>query len=138
MSSEIMVPFQLGANGAIAQVSDPDSQVRLHVMSLVNTEPGERVVISNYGVPLTSLLFESHQLAEQGVYTDIEEAASYWEPGVTIQATIDDSQGDNDSTVLMNLSYSRNDSPALDGSTPTHTNTVVVGPGGVISQVVRG
>ena len=136
-NSEVMVPFQLDHQGRIASVSDDDARIRQHFLSLINTEPGERTVVANYGIPISALLFENTDLVQQTLYTDIADSASYWEPGISVGQGIPVGQQESDSLVLLNLTYARNDSE-VSGGVPSQTNTVVVGPGGVLTTITRG
>src|SRR5262245_49206354 len=87
MPIEIAIPFALDRGGAIAATSDPNEQIRNHVMSLINTEPSERAVLIDYGVPLEEQLFENDDEAVAAELSDyINNALTTWEPGVVIQS----------------------------------------------------
>lgn len=45
MSSEINVPFRVDGNGRVVTASNPDAQIRLHVLALLNTIPEERAMV---------------------------------------------------------------------------------------------
>jgi phage baseplate assembly protein W len=86
VASEISIPFRLGQDSHILAETIPDAQIRQHVMSLVNTEPGERVVLGGYGVPLSEMLFEDDdEETASDVAVDIANAMATYEPGVQIQ-----------------------------------------------------
>jgi phage baseplate assembly protein W len=139
MPSEISIPFRLGPDSKIAVETDPNAQIRQHVMSLVNTEPGERVVLGEYGVPLSDALFEgSDEVVAQDVAQDIAEAMATYEPGVKIQeiAPVPGNSGDGLATV--SFKYLRTDSPTTNIAVARNQNVAVVTAGGKVSEVIRG
>ena len=138
MPSEISIPFRLNGSGQIATETVPNAQVRQHVMSLLNTQPGERVVYSDYGVPLADSLFEADSAVTQELPDIIDTAFARWEPGVQLTA-VNPETTDNpwDGAVNVNISYLRTDAP--DTTVPaTTTNVAVVSPGGAVTEVIRG
>src|SRR5881227_2989828 len=85
MASEIAVPFRLSANHAIQVETNLDRQVHQHVLSLVSTDLGERVMLGAYGVPLASLLFEDASgVVAHAISDQIGVAFGTWEPGVRL------------------------------------------------------
>jgi phage baseplate assembly protein W len=139
MPSEISIPFRLGPDSKIAVETDPNAQIRQHVMSLVNTEPGERVVLAEYGVPLSDALFEgSDEVVAQDVALDIAEAMATYEPGVKIQeiAPVPGNSGDGLATV--SFKYLRTDSPTTNIAVARNQNVAVITAGGKVSEVIRG
>lgn len=138
MPLEIAAPFRLDADNRIATVSDPNAQIRQHVMSLINTEPGERAVIGGYGVPLSDSLFEEGDEAVALEIGDmIKQAMATWEPGVLLRRVeaVPGASGDGLSQVAVE--YLRTDAP----DTPTSgrsTNVAVIRVGGHVNEVVRG
>lgn len=137
MSVEIAIPFALDARGKVATVSNPDARVRQHVMSLINTEPGERTVYGDYGVPLSDMLFEE---ADEALATDIRDqidrALQTWEPGVRVLGVIADLVDGYEGRVEAQVAYARTDAPdsTLDA---TNNNTVTIRSGGQVSEVIR-
>jgi hypothetical protein len=95
-NTEILIPFGLDVNGSIASTSDPDVQQAQHVESLVSTNPGERVMLPKYGVPLASYLFGNgpSSIAVK-ISKDVSQAMAVYEPGVTVLSVtpVADDQG---------------------------------------------
>lgn len=141
MPSEIAIPFRVNPDGQIAVESNPDRQVRQHVMSLVNTEPGERVVITEYGIPLNEAVFEEGDEDVIAVLSDtIDSAMATWEPGVILRAVGADPKGIHqagDGLSQIRVEYARGDSPTTSTSGP-QTNVATIKVGGEVSEVVRG
>lgn len=140
MPVEISIPFRLGPDKRIATESNPDAQIRQHVMSLVNTEPGERVVLGDYGVPLSDLVFEDGDVVvANALAIDIANALGTFEPGVAIQEIVPGptrSTGDGLDTV--NVKYLRTDAPTSSTSVSRSQNVAVISTGGHVSEVIRG
>lgn len=137
-SIEIAIPFHLAPDGRIATETDPDRQVKQHVDSLVSTEPGERVMLPAYGVPLTSMLFEPDDDLTTSILTQqVTTALARWEPGVRVLGVQPRSGQPGDGISGVNVQYQRTESPR----TPIigqKLNTAVISNSGEVSEVVRG
>lgn len=136
MPVEIAVPFRLDGNGRVVTVSNPDAQVRLHVLALVNTIPDERVMVPGYGTDLTGLMFEEEDEVEAQVSLRVRNAMSAWEPGVELVYANPDLSDDTPGFAKVALSYRRLDAP--DSATLANANVAVIGVDGDVREVVRG
>lgn len=94
MSFEIKIPFGLNQFGSVDSTSDPNVQVMQHVKSLVVTNPGERVMLPEYGIPLRTYLFEPDPVAVTAqIHKDVLVQMAQWEPSVnliSIEPVVDD------------------------------------------------
>lgn len=139
MPSEISVPFRLGPDKRIATESNPDAQIRQHVMSLINTEPGERVILGDYGVPVSSLVFESDNVAvASDLASDIADALSTFEPGVAIKEIAPVAGEAGDGLATVSVRYLRTDAPTSSNVVSRSQNVAVISTGGRVSEVIRG
>lgn len=85
MSTEIMLPFQLGPNGTIATVSDDATVVEQHVNSLISTVAGERLMLPTYGLQLAGLVFGNNDpVLLNVIQNDVLNAFAQWEPNIEI------------------------------------------------------
>jgi phage baseplate assembly protein W len=137
MPSEIAVPFRVGADGRVVTTSDPDEQVRQHVVALINTSPTQRACVPGYGVRVTPLMFENMDGDDVAVQlrTEVSRAMQEHEPGVAlISAEVGDDTGENLASV--DIRYARRD--AADSGTAANANTAIIGANGVVREVVRG
>lgn len=137
MPTEISVPFNIGSDGRVVTTSDPDAQVRLHVLALINTSPIERVMVPGYGIPLTNLMFsdlDNEEVTAQ-MQTMITSGFQTWEPGVRLDDVVasDDSGGN---LAALDVHYSRKD--AADSGTTANTNSAIIGANGEVREIVRG
>ena len=137
MPSEIAVPFRLDENNRIAAVSNHDAQIRQHVMSLVNTSPGERSVYADYGIPLSDVLFEEDdEQIVSDLAEDISERLSRYEPGVALRDV--KAIPGTDEAVTFEVVYERADAPGSSSFTRQHANVAVISESGQVSEVIRG
>lgn len=138
MSVEISIPFRLDADGRIAVESNTERQIRQHVMSLINTEPGERVVLGGYGLPLSDLLFED---GDDSMVADLGDkilaAFAAWEPGITLRNISHPDRAEHDGLAEVSVEYMRTDAPEtpVEGNS---TNLAVIRAGAQVSEVIRG
>jgi phage baseplate assembly protein W len=139
MPSEISIPFRLGPDNKLAAESDPNAQIRQHVNSLINTEPGERVVLGNYGVPLSEMLFEGDDEVVAGdLASDIADAMATFEPGVGIRQIARVPGPDGDGLSVVSVQYLRTDSPTTSIAASRSQNVAVISASGKVSEVIRG
>lgn len=82
---EIAQPFQVDGNGTIAFDTDPVQWVRNHILALLLTIPGERVMRPNYGIGIYSLVFQNADpLIEQQIISAVNIGVNMWEKNVNI------------------------------------------------------
>lgn len=137
MPREISMPFNIGEDGQVDTTSDPDGQVRQHVLSLVNTSYTERVMLPNYGVDAQSLIFENMDPNEVSVLTAryVEESFATWEPGVEMISVVPH-VGPEGEVSVVDVEYQRRDAP--DSNQSSNTNTAIIGADGTVKDIIRG
>lgn len=85
MSTEIQTPFGLTPSGGIATTVNPSTQTQQHIQALVSTNPGERVMLPKYGIPLSSYVFGADaDMVATAIGKDVSTAVSTWEPSVSL------------------------------------------------------
>lgn len=137
MSSEISIPFRLGLDGRVVNETDSDKQIRQHVLALVGTEPGERIMLPSYGVPTLSQVFAPDDALTQQMLThNVQNALTQWEPGVQVVSVTSAATSPNDGTAGVSVEYTRVDGP--DSGSARHLNVALISPGGRVREVVRG
>jgi uncharacterized protein len=136
MPSEIAMPFRLGTDGRVVTVSDPDALVRQHVLALVNTQPGERVMLPQYGVGTAALVFEDDDVEDISARaaTMVSDAFTLWEPGVRLASVMPVTSDDR--IARVDVTYSRLDSP--DTGAAANSNTAIIAQDGTVKEQVRG
>lgn len=138
MPTEISLPFRVDTAGRVVTTSDPDEQVRQHVFALINTHPEERAMVPGYGVDTHAFVFETEEDEESvaaQVFAVVGSAFEEWEPGVQVTGSRLNSSPHGDRQEVL-VEYSRRD--AADSGTVANANLAVIGPGGVVRDIVRG
>lgn len=139
MPMELVHPFALDSAGSIVVTGDPDRQISQHVRALVSTEPGERVILSDYGVPTQELLFSfDDELVAESIATRAKEALGRYEPGVVLQRVTPIIHTGGTGMAEVSVDYVRRESATTSSSLSRSTNTAVISVGGHVSEVVRG
>lgn len=136
MPSEIAVPFRLSVSRSIQAITNSNQQVHQHVISLVSTELGERVMLPDYGVKLTSLLFEDlDDIQVEFINDRIGAALLTWEPGVVLNRAVP--VPGNTGEVRVDVDYTRRESGNTD-VTGARVNQARIMVGGEVKEIVRG
>jgi phage baseplate assembly protein W len=127
-SREILVPFQIGPEGGIAYTNDRVKQASQYILSVVATNPGERVMRPTYGVPLTRMVFEPDSaMVQADIISRMEAALNNWAQGVEIVEIEPTSPTFSDGLLSFFISF------RLPGSTDINTATISVG--GTVTEI---
>lgn len=139
MPAELLHPFAIGPDGALATTDDPDKQVRQRVFSLLGTEPGERVMLSDYGIPTRSLLFEpGNALIAERLEEETRMQMDRYEPGVLVNSVAAIHSPEGSGIAKVALDYVRRESPTTPYNLTRQSNVAVIGVGGTVTEVIRG
>jgi phage baseplate assembly protein W len=83
-------PLQIDSTGGIAEATDAD-KIRLSVLTILGTQPGERLMRPSFGCPLRSLAFAPLNAATASLAQFyVQDALTRWEPRIRldeVQAT---------------------------------------------------
>jgi phage baseplate assembly protein W len=139
MPTEIAIPFRLASDGTIAVETNPDRQIDQHVRALIGTQPGERVMLPDYGVPVADLLFDPDaSFVAQEVSRAVERAFTAYEPGVVLRRAVPVPDATQQSLARIDVDFMRRDSGKSPSSIAVQTNTAIVRVGGAVSEVISG
>lgn len=134
MSKEILIPFRLNRDGTIATTESPDIQITQHVKSLISTNPGERVVIAGYGVPVRRFLFDAgNDTLNADIKTFVDQAMRDWEPNVYVQTITPIPFDDHTGISHIEVEYTK--SAPSDFSSPATSYRAIVHVGGQVTEV---
>jgi hypothetical protein len=139
MPTEIALPFALDASGAVSVETDPDKQIAQHVHGLVGTQPGERVMLRDYGVDTATLLFEPDpQFVRVQVQSEVQQALSRWEPGALLVGVnlLTDMTGDG--MAAVEVDFVRSEGATTPRQLARNVNTAVLRVGGTVDEVITG
>lgn len=84
----LQYPLVKTPRGLLAQKKGVD-QIKADLLQLLLTNPGERVMLPEYGTPLRELFFDPNDLVlKNKAKTMIAEAITRWEPRVALQNVV--------------------------------------------------
>ena len=133
---ELDFPFRVDPQGRIAFTSNPAKVLSNHVLTVIGTELGERVMRAKYGVGLTALLFEGNDSTTAAlIKIDIAKALETYEPGVVVSSVDTDSQGALEGILNVTVTYSAANSAFSKVVIPV--NTAVLYRGGAVKEENR-
>ena len=139
MPTELLHPFAIGPDGSVAITVDPDKQIAQHVRTLIGTEPGERIVLADYGVATQEMLFAPDDaLVAESIATRAKEALGRYEPGVLLQRVVPVVHPEGSGVSEIAVDYVRRESASTASSLSKNTNTAIISVGGHVSEVIRG
>lgn len=119
------MPFALTATGQVSTVIDPNQIGEDRMESLVGTHPGERVMLTDYGVNIPAQLFASNIITEQPVLAlQVQQEVHKWEPSLVLNQVSVQSISQEPGIDRINIEYSLSNNNQL---TPTKTAVILVG-----------
>lgn len=137
MPTELTYPFSIAADGTIATTTDPDVQIGQHVEALIATQPGERLFLPAYGVPVLDQVFaDSGSMIANLLTGQVETALETYEPGVFVQSVTPSS--DDAGTAKIDVKYTRREAANSASSLSRNVNTATVRVGGTVSEQIQG
>lgn len=88
-------PIQKTPQGLLPSIKGREA-IKSDLLQLLLTNPGERVMLPNFGTPLRSLLFEPNtQMLANKARALIIEALTLWEPRIVVTSLVVQNQGTN-------------------------------------------
>jgi hypothetical protein len=105
---EVMTPFQINpATGQVMTVNQFQDILAQHVLSVLMTAPGERVMLPTYGVGMQNFVFKPQApLVEAEIQSLIQSSIKQWEPAVQIEKVSLASSIQQPSLLTVTVTYS--------------------------------
>ena len=104
LGSGLSLPLVPGDTGALPRADGPE-KVRQSIAILLDTEPGERLMLPRFGCGLRRFLMQPNTTATRAqMQREIESALRTWEPRITLDR-VDVLPGDDPSLVLVQVDY---------------------------------
>jgi uncharacterized protein len=123
---EMAQPFNIDATGAVAFDLDPVRWARNHIVALLMTSPGERVMRPTYGVGMFNFVWENDDLiTEQNIITSINNQLAAYEPNITIIVAQFVPQTQYSGVVLLQLDFTVGQSPTVHGVSVNLSGTAI-------------
>ncbi len=99
-------PFGPGPDGAMAYLGGTDL-IRQSIGIILDTEPGERIMLPGFGCGLRRYLMEPNSLSTRtAMAEDITAALRQWEPRIRL-VNVAVTPGDDPSLVWIDIAYER-------------------------------
>jgi Phage baseplate assembly protein W len=135
----IDLPFRIGADGGIATTRDVGKQIRQRIVSIVGTEPGERVMLSVFGVPVLHYVFEPSADIVSNELTEItRKQMNMWERGVIVNEVVPIPKRDESAIATIDIKYTRTDAPESPIDLARSVHSASIDARGRLKEVIRG
>lgn len=109
---EMSQPFSIDSAAEVSYDTDPVIWARNHILAVLLTNPGERVMRPTYGAGIFSFVWENDDpLAEQTIINAVQTAVATWEPNVTLNTINFVPQPDFSGIVMLDIAFSVGNPP---------------------------
>ena len=123
---EMSQPFNIDSVGEVAYDTDPVTWVRNHILAVLLTNPGERVMRPTYGAGIFNFVWENDDLLTQAqIISAVQQAVALWEPNATLNNLDFAQQPDFSGIASLNIEFSVGTNPTV------HAFTISLGGQGV-------
>jgi hypothetical protein len=101
----ISFPPRVGSDGRVAWSAGP-ANIREAIQVVLQTEPGERLQLPEFGGRLRAVLFEPNTVATRRlVQEQIDRALKLWEPRITLSSITVEEDADDPRAALATINY---------------------------------
>lgn len=105
-SQEIGQPFSVDQFGEISYTQDQSRATEWHVLAILLTAPGERVMRPNFGAGLLRFVFENDDpLTVAGLQADASTQIQVYEPNVSLDSLSAEQDSNNPGQVNVAVTY---------------------------------
>lgn len=133
MATQMAIPFRIGADGAVATVSDPVKALSERVRALVATLPTQRVMRASFGVPTLDVMFAWDPAIGQAQLDQmVSEAVAMWEPSARVISVRPVLTTDGAQVLGVNVDISAGD--PVSSTTVSPQYSVTVSPNGEVRR----
>jgi phage baseplate assembly protein W len=113
---EMAQPFHIDGTGAVGFDADPARWAINHILALILTTPGERVMRPTYGAGVYRFVWENQDpIVEQSIISLINMGLATYEPNINVTEVEFTQQGQFSAIVVLQVSFTVGNSPT------THT-----------------
>lgn len=133
MGTQMTIPFTLMENGAVQTETDIDKQTSQRVRAIVGTEPGQRAMRADMGIPLSRMLFGvGESLVDTELRQLVTDQMGKFEPGTVVTAINPVTSEANDGVASLDIEFA----PLLQAS-PARVvaDAAVIRVGGTVKEV---
>jgi phage baseplate assembly protein W len=98
-------PLRVNAQGGIAETTGADA-IRQAVLTILGTQPGERLMRPDYGCPLRSLVFAPNNAATASLARFyVQNALTRWEPRIVLDEVLVQPNQQGGPLLIITVSY---------------------------------
>ncbi|GAA2322235.1 hypothetical protein GCM10010149_89230 [Nonomuraea roseoviolacea subsp. roseoviolacea] len=131
-------PLRFGPGGQLVTTRDVPHQIYQRLLAIIATNPTERVMMPTFGVGVARMVFEPDPEAVTAeLARDVNDQAAQYEPGAVI-TKLEPHPEASKGMAMLDVGFRRTDTPAAPTREARYVHRGVVGPGGMLREVIRG
>lgn len=133
MGTQMTIPFTVMETGAVSTETDIDVQTQQRIRAIVGTEPGQRAMRADLGIPLSRLLFGvDENLVDAELRQRVTRQMDVYEPGTEVTNITPVLNQTNDGIASLEIDFA----PVLQAS-PVRSiaDAAVIKVGGTVVEV---
>ncbi len=133
MGTQMTIPFTVMETGAVSTETDIDVQTQQRIRAIVGTEPGQRAMRADLGIPLSRLLFGvDENLVDAELRQRVTRQMDVYEPGTEVTTITPVLNQTNDGIASLEIDFA----PVLQAS-PVRSiaDAAVIKVGGTVVEV---
>lgn len=133
MGTQMTIPFTVMETGAVSTETDIDVQTQQRIRAIVGTEPGQRAMRADLGIPLSRLLFGvDENLVDAELRQRVTRQMDAYEPGTEVTAITPVVNQTNDGIASLEIDFA----PVLQASpVRVSSDAAVIKVGGTVVEV---
>ncbi len=133
MGTQMTIPFTVMETGAVSTETDIDVQTQQRIRALVGTEPGQRAMRADLGIPLSRLLFGvDENLVDAELRQRVTRQMDVYEPGTEVTSITPVLNQTNDGIASLEIDFA----PVLQASPVRRvSDAAVIKVGGSVVEV---
>lgn len=133
MGTQMTIPFTVMENGSVSTETDTSTQISQRIRALVGTEPGQRAMRADLGIPLSRLLFGvSEGLVDAELQQRVTQQLDAYEPGTVVSAITPQLNASNDGIASLEIDFT----PVLSASPARQiSDAAIIKVGGTVREV---
>jgi phage baseplate assembly protein W len=98
-------PIKVNAKGGLDWSTGPD-RIQAAIWIILSTSPGERLMLPTFGAGIKDYVFDSNsQVVCARLQTAVQKALTQWEPRIQVVSVQATPSPDQDSLVLISITY---------------------------------
>jgi hypothetical protein len=131
-------PLRFGPTGGLVTTANVEHQVYQRLVTIIATNPTERIMLPDFGVGVARTVFEPDPAAVTAELSQsINTQAAQYEPGAIITKLTPHPQATK-GMAMLDIGFRRTDTPDAPTREARYVHRGLIGPGGIRREVIRG